>query len=79
MTLENRQLDFENALEVFAGLCFSRIDDRKDYGEERWISTGVVNNAIVVIVWTVRNGTRRIISMRKANEDERDWYQQKLG
>jgi hypothetical protein len=48
----------------------TRIDDRRDYGEPRFISAGRLDERIVVIVWTPRGRARRVISMRKANERE---------
>ncbi|MGB6450313.1 MAG: BrnT family toxin [Steroidobacteraceae bacterium] len=69
-TLRERGLDFQQAKEVFEGLHFTRIDDRRDYGEPRFISAGQLARRIVVIVWTPRGRARRVISMRKANERE---------
>ncbi|HEX7857525.1 MAG TPA: BrnT family toxin [Sphingobium sp.] len=79
LTLENRGLDFEDAPKVFAGKYFTRQDDRFDYGEVREISTGLLDNEVVVIVWTERDESRRIISMRKADRDERGEYYDQLG
>ena len=39
-TLEERGLDFEDAPLVFAGKHFTREDDRKDYGEVRFVTAG---------------------------------------
>ncbi len=78
-TLSDRGLDFADAAEVFSGYCFNALDDRFDYGEERFISVGVLALRIVVIVWTPRKNVRRIISMRYANERESRNYQQQLG
>jgi uncharacterized DUF497 family protein len=69
-TLAERGLDFERAKVVFEGIHLTRIDDRLDYGEQRFITAGWLDERIVVIVWTPRGRARRIISMRKANERE---------
>jgi uncharacterized DUF497 family protein len=69
-TLAHRGLDFEQAGEVFAGLHASLPDDRRNYGEPRFITAGMLAGRLVVIVWTPRDGTRRIISMRHAHERE---------
>jgi hypothetical protein len=68
-TLSERGLDFRRAKEVFEHLHLTRLDDRREYGEQRFVSTGL-DGRIVIIVWTSRGRTRRIISMRKANERE---------
>lgn len=77
-TLEHRGLDFARATEIFAGVTFTQRDDRVDYGEDRFITFGVLDDSMVAIVWTDRGETRRIISMRKANEREKARYQQRL-
>ena len=69
-TLAERRLDFKRAKEVFAGLHLTRVDDRRNYDEPRFISTGRLEGRIVVIVWTPRGRARRVISMRKANRRE---------
>jgi hypothetical protein len=69
-TLEERGLDFEDAPEVFSGPTVTAPDLRRDYGEERFITFGVLHSREVVLVWTTRGDSRRIISMRNANERE---------
>jgi uncharacterized DUF497 family protein len=70
-TLKERGLDFEDALIVFTtGRRISKIDSRKDYGEERVITMGELAGRHVVIVHTRRGNAERIISMRKADERE---------
>ena len=32
------------------------IDERIDYGEDRWIGTGFLRNGVAVVVWTERQG-----------------------
>jgi uncharacterized DUF497 family protein len=52
------------------------LDERKDYGEVRYQTIAQVNNRIIYIVYTKREGRYRIISARKANQDEREAYLQ---
>lgn len=78
LTLEKRGLDFEDAVHVFAGPVFDLEDDGKDYGETRWLTFGLLNERMVVLVWTQRGEARRIISMRKANDRERKRYEGRL-
>jgi uncharacterized DUF497 family protein len=40
--LAKHGLDLAEAERVLAGPCESRVDDRFDYGEERWISVGLL-------------------------------------
>jgi uncharacterized DUF497 family protein len=46
------------------------MDDRREYGEPRFIMAGVLDDRIVIIAWTPRRIARRIISMRKTNGRE---------
>ena len=73
-TLEARGLDMARAGEVFAGATLTVEDDRRDYGEDRFITIGFLDGVMVVLVWTLREGAYRIISMRKANEREQTLY-----
>ena len=79
-TLAERGLDFEDASLVLAGTHFTREDNRKEYGETRFITVGMLRERMVVMVWTPRNiDDRHIISMRKANEREQARYIEHLG
>jgi uncharacterized DUF497 family protein len=53
------------------------IDDRYDYGEERNIPLGVAPQGILYVVTTESaENLTRIISVRKAETYEKDWYYQ---
>ena len=54
-------------------------DGREDYGEDRWATIGYVDPVLLYVVYTVRDEeTIRLISARKANEQERKQYRQAL-
>lgn len=78
-TLTERGLDFADAELVFANLLVENPDDRFDYGEERFITVGLLGNRMVVVVWTPRGDDRHVISMRKANEREQRRYGKQMG
>jgi uncharacterized DUF497 family protein len=74
LVLRKRGIDFASAAEVFGGRHVTAPDDRRDYGEPRFISVGALDGRAVVVVWTPRAGARRIISMRYAHAKEaRRW------
>ena len=73
-TLIERGLDFARATEVFAGIHLTAPDSRQDYTEDRFITIGHLDGRLVVLVWTPRDEVRRIISMRKANDREKAFY-----
>ena len=78
--LQKHRVSFEDAAYVF--LDPNRIetfDGREAYGEDRWITIGLVKPAILVVVYTVRDESGqviRIISARKADAHERAKYRE---
>lgn len=79
LILETRGLDFDDAVHVFAGTELTVEDDRKDYGETRYLTLGMLGDSLVAVVWTPRDEARHIITMWKANERERKRYEAQLG
>ncbi len=75
---EKHGLDFRDAEEVFQGAVVTVADSRKEYGEERYISLGMLADVVVVVVHTARSEKTRIISMRKAKLKERQAYEEKI-
>lgn len=49
-------------------------DERKNYGETRYIAYGLIENRLHAMVFTKRSGAIRVISLRKANARERKKY-----
>jgi uncharacterized protein len=72
-------LDFADAELVFAGPCVTFVDDRFDYGEQRFVTLGLLTGRLVTIAHAPRREATRIISMRKANRREQKIYQKRLG
>jgi uncharacterized DUF497 family protein len=52
------------------------LDDREDYGEERFVIIGMVDKHILYVAYTERNETIRIISARRATKHEQETYGQ---
>jgi uncharacterized DUF497 family protein len=67
-------IDFVDALVMFDGFVVDEPDRRRDYGEERRLALGEVNGRILLVVYTRRDGNRRLISARRASDDERKKY-----
>jgi uncharacterized DUF497 family protein len=53
---------------------FERAERAVVYGEERWSITALVDQLEIVVVFTERGDTVRIISARRATQDERAEY-----
>jgi uncharacterized DUF497 family protein len=78
-TLAEHGLDFADAEQVFDGPLVENPDERFDYGEQRLMTVGYLDERMVVVVWTPRGNDRHIISMRKANDREQEKYREQLG
>jgi len=72
--IDKHGIDFEDAIGIFAGPVLERPDDRRDYGEPRFIAFGVFDEREIAVVYTIRGTRRRIISARRASKDERKAY-----
>ena len=80
VNLRKHHVSFEDAARVF--LDPNRIetyDGRNDYGEDRWKTVGMVEPALLAVVYTVRGKEGdiiRLISARKADAHERAQYRE---
>jgi len=52
------------------------LDDRQDYGEERFVIIGLADGKILYVAYTEREDVFRIISARTATEREQEIYSQ---
>lgn len=69
-----RGLSLAVGIDIIRSQLLTRIDTRRDYGEERRIAYGYLNGRLHVCVYTVREDELRIISVRKANDREISRY-----
>ena len=70
---------FTEAEEMFRGALLVRPDTREDYGEKRWIGIGMIQGRYAFVAFAERpNDTIRIISLRKANHEERQEYEKAI-
>jgi len=72
--LKAHGLDFVDAPRVFDGLTFTFEDDRFSYGEQRFVTLGLLAGIPVSIVHTENEHEIRIISFRKATPREAQIY-----
>ncbi|MBA3773790.1 MAG: BrnT family toxin [Ramlibacter sp.] len=67
-------LDFVDAALVFEGATFTFEDDRFSYGEQRFVTLGLLAGIPVSVVHTESDHEIRIISFRKATKREAQIY-----
>ena len=71
------KIDFADAIHVFFDdRRVTRLDNRNDYGEDRYQVIGMAYERVLFVVYTERTeNTIRIISARKATKQERLAYE----
>jgi uncharacterized DUF497 family protein len=73
--LAKHGVSFDQARDAFDDpFAIEFVDDREDYGEQRLILMGMVENRLLVVAYTMRNDAVRIISAREAEPHERRRY-----
>jgi hypothetical protein len=81
MNFAVRGSDFLFATLIFSGVTVVRADDRRNYGEPRFVALGVADGICLTVVYTDRRKAsgdieRRIISARLSNRKERMAYEE---
>jgi len=68
-------VSFDAAARVFEDpFAIEFLDDREDYGEDRFNIIGMVDNRLLFVAYTLRNSVIRIISARGAEPNEKRQY-----
>lgn len=68
-------VSFGVAREVFRDpFALEWIDEREDYGEDRYVVVGIARSQLLYVAYTMRNERIRIISARRAEPHERRLY-----
>ena len=76
--IKKHRIDFSELRKVFEKPMLTRVDNRKDYGEIRWISLGDLDGEIVVLIYTEKENNIRLISARRATKNEESIYYKKV-
>ncbi len=76
--IKKHGIDFSELRKVFEKPMLTRLDNREDYGETRWISLGDLNGKIVILVYTETENNVRLISARRATKNEENIYCKKV-
>ena len=76
--IEKHGIDFADAIKIFDGFFIRHKDTRADYGEERYVTTGLLENVEITVIYTPRNNKRRIISARRTRHSERKEYYEEV-
>ena len=77
--LDKHGFDFREAWRVFEGTTVTIEDKRQGYGEQRFVTFGLLEGRLVAVVHTERDNFIRVISIRKATRNEERSYFSTLG
>ena len=72
--LKKHGIDFVDAEKIFRGATFTAEDTREDYGEQRFLTLGLLGDQVVSVTHTERGNDIRVISIRKATKHEARYY-----
>ena len=72
--IKKHGIDFNDAPMIFDSYTLTMEDDRCDYGEERFITFGLLKGRVVLVVHTENKDSIRIISIRRATKYEEKAY-----
>ncbi|WP_053982303.1 BrnT family toxin [Marinagarivorans algicola] len=79
INIQKHGIDFNDVKDLFNHPMLTLLDTREDYGEDRWIGVGWIQQLIGVVVYVERHeDTIRIISARKATKNEVRRYEQSV-
>jgi len=67
-------IDFQDAKNIFDGHTLTIEDDRFDYGEQRFVTVGIMYGHVIEVVNMETEEGIRIISARKATKNEQKEY-----
>lgn len=78
--LTDHGVSFDAATMVFDDpFALEWLDDREDYGEDRYVILGLVDGRLLYVAYTLRGDKIRIISARGAEPHERRAYHEENG
>lgn len=76
--IEKHGVDFEDAICISEGDVVE-VPSRSQHAENRLVAFGVLEGRVIALVYTDRDGARRIISARRSSRSERKDYEAALG
>lgn len=77
--IRKHAIDFLDVPAMFQHPMVTLLDQRQDYGEDRWIGIGILKTLLAVVVFTEpKPDTIRIVSARKATRNEERIYRDEI-
>jgi hypothetical protein len=74
--LRKHGIDFTDVPAVFDGDILTVEDDRYSYGEQRFVTFGLLQGRVIAVVHAEREDCTRIISARTTKYEQRIYFEQ---
>ena len=74
LNYDKHGVDFSEVVDFEWDVALVMADNRRDYGEERYLAYAPIGSRLYAMVFTIQNGKKRIISLRKSNIRELKKY-----
>lgn len=79
INIDKHGIDFNDVVDIFNHPILTLLDEREEYGEDRWIGIGWIRSLIGVVIYTEQiDNVIRIISARKATKSEVRRYEKNI-
>lgn len=72
--IKKHGIDFYDVREIWLGDVLEYASWQSHHGEERYLAIGRMHEELVTVIFTWREGFRRLISARKARRYEQEDY-----
>ena len=76
--LMDRGVDLLWAALIFEGSTLTKQDTRHDYGEQRFVSLGLVDDVPDIVIYTWRGETMRLITAWKGGQRDYERYKERI-
>lgn len=78
INIQKPDMDFRDARQLFDGRPILTISSSRE-DEQRFVSTGFIGEKIFTAIWTLRDSTLRLISVRRVRHAEERAYREVHG
>ena len=78
LNIAKHGVSFTTASAIWDGPTSERPDNRRNYGEPRFVAFGIAEDRVLAVVYTPRGTVCRIISARIADRWERRLYEDEI-
>lgn len=76
--IDKHGIHFIDAIQIFSDINRIERTIKHKSGEDRFITIGEVNGVVLLVVYTLRGKSIRLISARRASKNERKYYKDQI-